>query len=114
MYHSTSYLIDLYHTRLGYIYIYIRITAILYSSVKNAYYIVFVCTACSVLERLDELEYRRVQLHGHFDHSRELYVWPRTPIADDSPQRQGGGVLGGKGPQPGAFVITPFHCVETE
>lgn len=63
---------------------------------------------CSVLERLDELEYCRVQLHGFFDHSRELYVWPRTLVADNDAPR------GRKGPQPGAYVITPFHCQETE
>ena len=58
-----------------------------------------------------------MKLHGHFDHSREQYVWPRTPIVNDRPGGQGelgGGLLGGKGPQPGAFVITPFYCVETE
>ena len=71
-----------------------------------------------MLERLDELEYRRVELHGVFDHSRELYVWPRPLISDDVVPKggrgRGGGAIGGKGPQPGAFVITPFHCKETK
>ena len=81
-------------------------------------YIYTILFLSSVLERLDELEYRRVELHGVFDHSRELYVWPRPLISDDVVPKGGrgrtGGALGGKGPQPGAFVITPFHCRETK
>ena len=63
-----------------------------------------------------------MRLHGHFDHSKELYIWPRTLISNDRGRgggRGGGGGggmhgIGGRGPRPGAFVITPFYCQETK
>lgn len=58
-----------------------------------------------IAEKLPEMEYRRVRLHGHFDHSRELWMWPRMLNS-----RAGGS--GGKS-EPGAHIITPFHCEET-
>lgn len=60
---------------------------------------------CSILERLEELEYRRVKLHGHFEHSRELYMWPRSLNTEGTRQ---------KNAEPGAHVITPFYCNETQ
>jgi surfeit locus 1 family protein len=59
-------------------------------------------TTYSILERLDELEYRRVQLHGHFDHSKELLMWPRSLNTEST----------GRGSEPGAHVVTPFYCEE--
>ena len=57
----------------------------------------------SILERLEELEYRRVHLHGHFDHSKELLMWPRSLNMENTGQR---------GSEPGAHVVTPFYCEE--
>lgn len=53
---------------------------------------------------MEELEYRRVTMHGHFDHSRELYMWPRTLNTEGTKQRN---------TEPGAYVVTPFYCNET-
>lgn len=61
-----------------------------------------ILSICSILERLDELEYRRVQLHGHFDHSKELLMWPRSLNTEST----------GRGSEPGAHVVTPFYCKE--
>ncbi|KAL5483761.1 hypothetical protein EMCRGX_G020173 [Ephydatia muelleri] len=58
-----------------------------------------------IAERLPEMEYRRVRLRGQFDHSRELWMWPRMLNS-----RMGSS--GGKN-EPGAHIITPFHCEET-
>ncbi len=60
----------------------------------------------SILERLEELNYRRVTLTGYFDHSREAHVWPLNqlvtiPTLDSSNES-------------GAQIITPFYCYETE
>ncbi len=53
---------------------------------------------------LEEYEYRRVRLHGHFDHSKELHMWPRTLYTgEDTPTR---------GSEPGAYIVTPFFCEE--
>jgi len=57
----------------------------------------------SIVDRLEELEYRHVEVHGEFDHSKEVFVWPRSKLVE--------GTRGG-GPH-GAHVITPFHCEET-
>ena len=59
--------------------------------------------AQSILERLEELEYSRVHLHGHYDHSKEMYMWPRTLNIETT---------GGRGSEPGAHVVTPFYCEE--
>ena len=56
---------------------------------------------------MDELEYCRLKLHGHFDHSTELLMWPRTRLDE------GQGVNTRRGSEPGAFVITRFFCQET-
>lgn len=58
-------------------------------------------------DRIDELEYCRLKLHGHFDHSTELLMWPRTRLD------KGQAVNIGRGSEPGAFVITRFFCQET-
>ena len=58
----------------------------------------------SIFERLDELEYSRVMLTGHFDHTRELYMWPRTLYSANDKKNQN--------TEPGACIITPFFCRE--
>ena len=65
------------------------------------------CCLPSLAERLEEFEYRRVRLHGYFDHSKELHVWPRSLYTGEAaPVHQGGGS------QTGANVVTPFFCEE--
>ena len=59
----------------------------------------------SVLERLEELEYSHVTLTGHFDHSKELHIWPRTLLTS-------GGPLARRNTEGGACVVTPFYCQE--
>ena len=78
--------------------------------VPEHFYIFFwvILSLCSVLERLDELEYRRVELHGVFDHSRELYVWPRTLISDDVIREGGRGRAGREGPATRGFCHHTF------
>ncbi|KAH9360063.1 hypothetical protein HPB48_020277 [Haemaphysalis longicornis] len=58
------------------------------------------------LSQLATMEYRRVRLVGSFDHEREMYVGPRSPIepAGEAPRR---GVLAAP-TQTGNLVITPF------
>ncbi len=58
----------------------------------------------SIFERLDELEYTRVTLTGHFDHSRELHMWPRTLNSASDKKQQN--------TEPGACIVTPFYCRE--
>ena len=43
-------------------------------------------------------------LTGHFDHSRELHMWPRTLNSTDDRKRQN--------TEPGACIVTPFYCRE--
>ena len=62
----------------------------------------------SIEDRLQELEYRRVRLHGYFDHSRELHMWPRTLHSEGSFS----GGFGKQGSEPGAQVVTAFYCQE--
>ena len=62
------------------------------------------------LDDLKDLEYRRVVVRGTFDHSRELYVTPRSPIGDD----HGGRGMVSKQSQIGAQVITPFKLADRE
>ncbi len=75
--------------------------------VSVSFVIVFVVcfVVFSVQEHLEELEYRRVRLRGSFDHTHELYMWPRSRVMEGmgGPQR---------GSEPGAFVVTPFYCHE--
>ena len=64
----------------------------------------------SVAERAEQLEYRKLTVHGHFDHSREIQMWPRSLLERDPSHanRPGGGS------EPGAQVITPFYCQELQ
>jgi surfeit locus 1 family protein len=64
---------------------------------------------CSV-EELSQLEYHPVHVLGHFDHSRELYIGPRTLLVDGD-----AGVTTHKsGVQSGYHVVTPFHLSDRE
>uniref|UniRef100_A0A3B5KMS2 SURF1-like protein n=1 Tax=Xiphophorus couchianus TaxID=32473 RepID=A0A3B5KMS2_9TELE len=57
---------------------------------------------------VNKLEYRRVKVHGHYDHSQELYIMPRSPVNPEKEAREAGS-LSSSG-EIGANVITPFHC----
>ncbi|XP_036276309.1 surfeit locus protein 1 [Pipistrellus kuhlii] len=57
---------------------------------------------------LKNLEYRPVKVRGHFDHSKELYMMPRTMVDPEREAREAGRLSSSA--QSGAYVITPFHC----
>ncbi|XP_040053011.2 surfeit locus protein 1 [Gasterosteus aculeatus] len=59
---------------------------------------------------LKDLEYRRVKVRGEFDHTRELYVLPRSPVDPEKEAREAG-TLSSSG-ETGANVITPFRCTD--
>nr|XP_033502739.1 surfeit locus protein 1 [Epinephelus lanceolatus] len=59
---------------------------------------------------LNSLEYRRVKVRGWYDHSKELYVLPRSPVDPEKEAREAGR-LSSSG-ETGANVITPFHCTD--
>ncbi|KFM76201.1 Surfeit locus protein 1, partial [Stegodyphus mimosarum] len=58
------------------------------------------------IEKLSEMEYRRVRVRGKFDHSKELYLGPRQLIA--AADVKSGGIFSSRS-QSGALVITPFY-----
>uniref|UniRef100_A0A8C8EBD7 SURF1-like protein n=1 Tax=Otus sunia TaxID=257818 RepID=A0A8C8EBD7_9STRI len=59
---------------------------------------------------LKELEYRPVKVRGHFDHSKELYILPRSLVDPEREARDAGRLT--SHPENGANVITPFYCTE--
>ncbi|KAK0141314.1 Surfeit locus protein 1 [Merluccius polli] len=59
---------------------------------------------------LNALEYRRVKVRGHFDHTKELYILPRSPVDPEKEAREAGR-LSSSG-ETGANVITPFYCTD--
>ncbi|XP_051906806.1 surfeit locus protein 1 isoform X2 [Hippocampus zosterae] len=65
---------------------------------------------CSPLE-LTGLEYRRVRVRGRYEHDKELYVLPRSPVDPEKEARMAGR-LTSSGESVGANVITPFHCTD--
>ncbi|XP_058674149.1 surfeit locus protein 1 [Ammospiza caudacuta] len=59
---------------------------------------------------LKELEYRPVRVRGRFDHSKELYLLPRSLLDPQREAREAGRIS--SHPENGANVITPFYCTE--
>ncbi|CAL8318224.1 unnamed protein product [Lota lota] len=59
---------------------------------------------------LNGLEYRRVKVRGYYDHTKELYILPRSPVDPEKEAREAGR-LSSSG-ETGANVITPFHCTD--
>nr|XP_046230614.1 surfeit locus protein 1 [Scatophagus argus] len=59
---------------------------------------------------LKSLEYRRVRVRGQYDHSKELYILPRSPVDPEREAREAGR-LSSSG-ETGANVVTPFHCTD--
>ncbi|XP_075762063.1 surfeit locus protein 1 [Pelodiscus sinensis] len=59
---------------------------------------------------LKELEYRSVKVRGYFDHSKELYILPRSLVNPEREAREAGSLT--SNPESGANVITPFYCTD--
>lgn len=59
---------------------------------------------------LRELEYRPVRVRGHFDHSKELYMMPRTLVDPAREAREAGRLSSST--ESGAHVVTRFHCTD--
>ncbi|XP_077904708.1 surfeit locus protein 1 isoform X1 [Ictidomys tridecemlineatus] len=59
---------------------------------------------------LQNLEYRPVKVRGHFDHSKELYMMPRTMVDPAREAREAGRISSST--ESGAYVVTPFHCTD--
>nr|XP_006817723.1 PREDICTED: surfeit locus protein 1-like isoform X2 [Saccoglossus kowalevskii] len=59
---------------------------------------------------LQKLEYRRVKIRGTFDHSREIYVTPRSLYSPElSRKNESKGGMMSSSSNIGANVITPFY-----
>ncbi|XP_012576586.1 PREDICTED: surfeit locus protein 1, partial [Condylura cristata] len=59
---------------------------------------------------LRSLEYRPVRVRGHFDHTKELYMMPRTRVDPAREAREAGRLSSSA--ETGAYVVTPFHCTD--
>lgn len=81
----------------------------IYFSVKTWVAIALLPSSCSPME-LKNLEYRPVKVRGHFDHSRELYMMPRTMVDPAREAREAGRISSST--ESGAYVVTPFHCTD--
>ena len=60
------------------------------------------------LDDLSKMEYQKVIVRGHFDHSKELYIGPRALLTPDDES----GSLMSSQPKSGHLVITPFHLAD--
>lgn len=60
---------------------------------------------------IEELEYCKVTVQGEFDHSKELYILPRSLNNPVQSGRAGGGGFAPTG-ETGVQVVTPFHLVD--
>ena len=56
------------------------------------------------------MEYRRVFVKGRFDHSKEMYLGPKSRVAAN--ENQDGGLIGSSG-NVGYFVITPLELSDS-
>lgn len=59
---------------------------------------------------LNSLEYRRVKVRGRFDHSKELYILPRSQVDPEREAKEAGRITSSG--ESGANVVTPFHCTD--
>jgi len=55
-----------------------------------------------------------VHVQGQFDHSRELYIGPRTLLVDGEAASQAGLTSQKAGVQSGYLVVTPFQLDDRE
>lgn len=58
-------------------------------------------------DKLKSMEYCRVTMSGHFDHSKELLLGPRSKNTQQ-PRSGSGGLIGHNVPASGYHVVTPF------
>ncbi|OQV15891.1 Calcium-activated potassium channel subunit alpha-1 [Hypsibius exemplaris] len=63
------------------------------------------------LDKIREMEYRLVKLTGVYDHNREIYIAPRSPVT--SAHGSGGGLVSNTSTH-GAHVITPFKVSDSD
>lgn len=63
----------------------------------------------SNLEELRDLNYRKVVVKGTFDHSREIFMMPRSPV-----ESQGQGFRNPGKVQTGANVVTAFRMADSD
>lgn len=61
------------------------------------------------LDRLPELEYYPIRVRGKFDHSREIFIEPRSRLDNFVPENHGVARQAAGSPSFGAHVITPFR-----
>jgi len=64
------------------------------------------------LSELEDMEYRKVIVRGKFDHSKELYMMPRTLLAGTDPNQDSGSSSGRfdrAPPKSGSNVVTAFE-----
>ncbi|KAM6985900.1 surfeit locus protein 1 [Aplochiton taeniatus] len=59
---------------------------------------------------LNHLEFRRVKTRGRYDHSKEMYILPRSPVDPEKEAREAG-QLSSSG-ETGANIVTPFYCTD--
>uniref|UniRef100_A0A2H8TTH0 SURF1-like protein n=2 Tax=Melanaphis sacchari TaxID=742174 RepID=A0A2H8TTH0_9HEMI len=59
-------------------------------------------------KELTNLEYRRIKVVGKFDHSKELYLGPRSCLIDGGAENSNGLFSGSGSTNSGYYVITPF------
>lgn len=59
---------------------------------------------------MKELEYRKVSVKGHFDHSQEMFISPRSLLTKED---RGGSLISVGRPAPGCWVVTPFTLSDT-
>lgn len=62
------------------------------------------------LDEVQEMQYCRVHVQGYFDHTKELYVTPRSLIEPGKEGRREG--LASDPRKIGFYVITPFHLTD--
>lgn len=59
-------------------------------------------------DELKNLEYRRVKVVGEFDHSKELYLGPRSCLTEGGSESSNGLFSVSGSSKSGYYVITPF------
>lgn len=63
------------------------------------------------------LEYRRIKVRGTFDHSKEIYLAPRSLIVDNAFEKKHSFLIPmGRPEKPdlGVYVVTPFKLADRE
>ncbi|XP_067012489.2 surfeit locus protein 1 [Anabrus simplex] len=66
------------------------------------------------LSELEKLEYYPIRVRGHFDHSQELYLGPRSLLLEGEAATQSSLISRSAGGQHGYYVVTPFHLADRD